>query len=46
MIPARVLGGGIFFAGEATIRQHRATIHGAHLSDLREATRIAALPTP
>jgi monoamine oxidase len=37
----------LFFAGEATSQQHPATVHGAFLSGVREAERIAALhPTP
>ena len=35
--------GRLFFAGEATIKQYPGTVHGAHLSGLREARRIAAL---
>ena len=31
----------IFFAGEHTIRQYPATVHGAFLSGCREAGRVA-----
>ncbi len=34
------VGDRLFFAGEATSRQHAATVHGAYLSGLREAQRI------
>lgn len=33
--------GRLFFAGEATIRRYPGTVHGAHLSGLREARRIS-----
>lgn len=36
--------GRLFFAGEATSRYYPATVHGAYLSGVREAERIAGLP--
>jgi monoamine oxidase len=33
----------LFFAGEATYPEHSATVHGAFLSGMREAKRIAEL---
>jgi len=38
---AEPVAGRLFFAGDATIRQHASTVHGAHLSGLREAKRVA-----
>ncbi|KAL6529743.1 Lysine-specific histone demethylase 1 2 [Orobanche gracilis] len=37
---AENIGGRLFFGGEATTRQYPATMHGAYLSGLREASRI------
>lgn len=37
------IGERVFFAGEATVVEHSATVHGALLSGLREAERILAL---
>lgn len=39
-ILAESLGNRLFFGGEATTRQYPATMHGAYLSGLREASRI------
>ena len=38
---AAPVGGRLLFAGEATVAAHRSTVHGAFLSGLREARRIA-----
>jgi monoamine oxidase len=38
---AEPVGERLFFAGEATHRQRHASVHGAYLSGLREARRIA-----
>jgi monoamine oxidase len=46
---AEPVGDRLFFAGEATVRQHWATVHSAYVSGLREAARISGhtdlLPT-
>jgi len=34
------VGDRLFFAGEATIKEYYATVHGAYLSGVREARRI------
>ncbi len=38
---ARPLGSRLFFAGEATHRTYPGTVHGAYLSGIREANRVA-----
>jgi len=38
---AEPVGDRLFFAGEATSREYHASVHGAYLSGLREARRIA-----
>lgn len=40
---AKPVGQQLFFAGEATIRGHSATVHGALLSGRRAAKQIARL---
>ena len=37
---AAPVGDRLFFAGEATIKEYYATVHGAYLSGVREARRI------
>lgn len=39
---AASVGGRLHFAGEATMRKHFATTHGAYLSGLRAARAISA----
>ncbi len=40
---ARPVANTLLFAGEATMRAHPATVHGAYLSGLREAERVLAM---
>ncbi len=40
---AKPVGNRVFFAGEATSRAYRGTVHGAYLSGVRAAAEIAAL---
>ena len=40
---AKAVGNKVFFAGEHTHRSYRGTVHGAYLSGIREADKIAAL---
>jgi monoamine oxidase len=40
---AQPVGRRLFFAGEATSGEYPATVHGAYLSGVREAKRIADL---
>lgn len=42
---AEPVGDTLFFAGEATNRHHWACVHGAYLSGLREAARVADVPS-
>src|SRR5262245_38294281 len=42
---AAPVGDRLFFAGEATHREHWAAAHGAYVSGLREAARISGDPT-
>jgi CRP-like cAMP-binding protein len=42
---AEPVGNTLFFAGEATNRHHWACVHGAYLSGLREAARVAGDPS-
>jgi monoamine oxidase len=41
-ILAKPVVGRLFFAGEATSREHAATVHGAYLSGLRAAAEALA----
>jgi len=42
---AEPVGDWLFFAGEATIRDYPATVHGAFLSGMRAARRVAGVAT-
>ncbi len=42
---AEPVAGNLFFAGEATNRHHWACVHGAYVSGLREAARVAGDPS-
>lgn len=45
-ILAAPISGRLFFCGEATMRNHAGTVHGAYLSGLRAAARLTAAPDP
>ncbi len=40
------VGDRLFFCGEATMRNYAGTVHGAYLSGLRAAARLAGVPDP
>lgn len=40
---SRPVGSTVLFAGEATNRQHPATVHGAYISGVREAKRVVEM---
>lgn len=43
---AAPVGERLFFCGEATVRNYAGTVHGAYLSGLRAAARLAGAPVP